>query len=84
VASSYFDAAVRNRTAKINDFFLKYLTGGAARWLGKGATCRLGEGPLGLASCAGQRAVCSACGQAWSVRRNSGGRRLLPRRERQS
>lgn len=27
VASSYFDAAVRNRTAKINDFFLKYLTG---------------------------------------------------------
>lgn len=28
VSACYFDAAVRNRTAKINDFFLKYLTGG--------------------------------------------------------
>lgn len=26
LAACYFDAAVRNRTAKINDFFLKYLT----------------------------------------------------------
>lgn len=26
VSACYFDAAVRNRTAKINDFFLKYLT----------------------------------------------------------
>ncbi len=29
VCACYFDDAVRNRTAKINDFFLKYLTGGA-------------------------------------------------------
>ena len=28
VGSAYFDPAVRNRTAKIVDFFLKYLTGG--------------------------------------------------------
>ena len=28
VGAAYFDPAVRNRTAKIVDFFLKYLTGG--------------------------------------------------------
>ena len=28
MGAAYFDPAVRNRTAKIVDFFLKYLTGG--------------------------------------------------------
>ena len=38
VASVYFDDAVRCRTAKINDFFLKYLTR-EWWWWGGGELC---------------------------------------------